>query len=152
MPPVWHEKLLKGSEVYYRKTWHSVLDGTVPAVITASDFRNTYAIYGMCGIDEDTALLYWRIHTGINDSDEFSCDIESAIVIWYLRGAHVLVLDNAIIHSGWDNNVLEEWLWTPSSKSYKLSQLQLGSIQRVVSFWEFSDFLFLYVTSKSYTM
>jgi hypothetical protein len=87
------------------------LDGTVPAVVTASDFRNTYAIYGMCGIDEDTAPLYWRIHTGNNDSDEFSYDIESAIVIGYLRGGHVLVIDNAIIHSGRDNKVLEEWLW-----------------------------------------
>ena len=105
------EKLLKGSEVYCRKTRRSVLDGTVPAVVTASDFRNTYAIYGMCGIDEDTAPLYWRIHTGNNDSDEFSYDIESAIVIGYLRGGHVLVPDNAIIHSGRDNKVLEEWLW-----------------------------------------
>lgn len=57
----------------------------------------------MCGIDEDVAPLYWRIHDGNNDADEFSYDVETACIIGYLRQGVVLVLDNAAIHSGRDN-------------------------------------------------
>jgi hypothetical protein len=65
----------------------------------------------MCGIDEDVAPLYWRIHDGNNDADEFSYDVETACIIGYLRQGVVLVLDNAAIHSGRDNKYLEDYIW-----------------------------------------
>jgi hypothetical protein len=83
-----------------------------PAVITPSDFRNTYSVYGMCGIDKATPALYWRIHTGPNDSVEFSYDVERACCFGYLRAGDVLVLDNAAIHTGKDNKYLEDFVWS----------------------------------------
>lgn len=65
----------------------------------------------MCGISEEAPPLYWRIHNGRNDADEFSYDVETACCSGYLRAGDVLVLDNAIIHSGKDNKHLEEFLW-----------------------------------------
>lgn len=80
-------------------------------MVTPSDFRNTYSVYGMCGIDTDVDPLYWRIHDGNNDSQEFAYDVEVACVIGYLRPGDVLVLDNAAIHSGKDNKYLEDYIW-----------------------------------------
>jgi hypothetical protein len=45
------------------------------------------------------------------DADLFSMEIESAIVMRYLRAGDVLILDNAANHTGKGNSVLEEWLW-----------------------------------------
>ena len=81
-------------------------------MVTPPDFRNTYSVYGMCGICENTPPLYWRIHDGNNDSAEFSYDIESACVLGYLRQGDVLVLDNAAIHNGRDNAYLEDFIWS----------------------------------------
>ena len=57
----------------------------------------------MCGIDESSPALYWRIHDGSNDSEEFSYDVERACQLGYLRHGDALVLDNAAIHTGKDN-------------------------------------------------
>ena len=57
----------------------------------------------MCGIDKELDSLYWRIHDGSNNADEFSRDIETACSNGYLYDGHVLVLDNAFIHAGADN-------------------------------------------------
>ena len=65
----------------------------------------------MCGIDERTPALYWRIHDGNNDSEEFSYDIEHACQLGYLRQGDVLVLDNAAINTGRDNKYLEDFIW-----------------------------------------
>lgn len=89
---------------------HSI-SGEVPAIITPGDFRNTYAVYGMCGIDQGTPPLYWRIHNRNNDAEEFAYDIDCACCSGYLRAGNVLVLDNAIIHSGKDNKYLEDFIW-----------------------------------------
>ena len=80
-------------------------------MISPPDFRNTYSVYGMCGIDKATPALYWRIHDGNNDADEFSYDIECACIMGYLRQGDVLVLDNAAIHTGRSNKYLEEFIW-----------------------------------------
>ena len=58
-----------------------------------------------------TQQLYWWIHNGTNDSEEFAYDIEMACALGYLRVGHIVTLDNAIIHSDKDNKHLEEWLW-----------------------------------------
>ncbi|KAL3779012.1 hypothetical protein ACHAWO_010742 [Cyclotella atomus] len=99
------EELKKGAEVYCRRTRRCVL--TAP-----SDFRNAYSVYGMCGIDESTPALYWRIHTSYNDSVEFSYDVERACCLGYLRAGDVLVLDNAAIHTGKSNKYLDDFVWT----------------------------------------
>jgi transposase len=66
----------------------------------------------MCGIDDSTDALYWRIHDGPNDSNEFSYDVEQACIKQgYLRADDVLVLDNATIHNGKDNKYLEDFVW-----------------------------------------
>lgn len=85
--------------------------GEVPALIAPADFRNTYSVYGMCGIDVSSPPLYWRIHDGNNDSEEFSYDVERACQLGYLRYGNVLVLDNAAIHTGKDNKYLEDFVW-----------------------------------------
>jgi hypothetical protein len=104
------EKLVKGSKLFCHRTRRYVLTGEVLCVVTTSDFRNTYLIYGICGINPTTTQLYWHIHNGTNDSEEFAYDIERACALGYLQTGHILTLNNAIIHSSKDNKHLEEWL------------------------------------------
>jgi hypothetical protein len=45
------EKSLKGAEIFNRKVRRDPITGEVPSIITDSDFRNTYTIIGLCGVD-----------------------------------------------------------------------------------------------------
>jgi transposase len=105
------EKHLKGAEIYCRRTRRNVLTGEVPPCYTAPDFRNTYTILGLCGIDRSTLPLFYQIHDGTNDAESFSRAIEAAVAAGFLKGGDVLVLDNASIHGKGDNTYLEDWLW-----------------------------------------
>jgi hypothetical protein len=80
------EKLLKGEEVFCRKTRRNVLNRQIPASLTASDFRNTYAIIGFCGIDRRTRPLHY-------DAEMFAKEIEYALATGHLIPGDVLVLD-----------------------------------------------------------
>ena len=106
------EKLLKGSEVYNRVPRRNVLNGEVPPTFTGNDYRNTYAIIGFCGIDPRTYPVYYTIHDGINDSTSFSIHTEKSINAGFLQAGDVLVLDNARIHNGGENDCLEDWLYS----------------------------------------
>jgi hypothetical protein len=56
------EKLLKGGDLFNRQVRRNLLTGEVPSVMTSSDFRNTYAVTGFCGIDVRTCSTqpFWR--------------------------------------------------------------------------------------------
>ena len=56
--------------------------------------------------------MRYRITDTTVDADLFSLEIESVIAHRYLQAGDVLILDNAANHTGKDNTVLEEWLWT----------------------------------------
>ena len=105
------EKHLKGSELYCRKCRRNVLTGEVPPIMTHPDFRNTYSIVGFCGIDTRTSPVRYGITEGINDAANFAIQVELAVIHGFLLPYDVLVLDNASIHSGGENKILEDWLW-----------------------------------------
>ena len=48
----------------------------------------------------------------MNNSDSFFDVVVDAINEGFLRSGDVLVLDNARIHNGGDNQAMAEWLWT----------------------------------------
>ena len=105
------EKLLKGQEIFNKKVRRHPLTGIVPATFTTPDFRNTYSIIGFCGINKQSTPVKFRIHEGTNNAELFADEIEWAIVKGFLVEGDVLVLDNAAIHVGKENSVLEDWLW-----------------------------------------
>ncbi|KAL7524232.1 hypothetical protein ACHAXR_001481, partial [Thalassiosira sp. AJA248-18] len=105
------EKHLKGSELYCRKTRRNVFTGVVPPIMTNSDFRNTYSIVGFCGIDPRTTPTRFGISQGINNSENFSVQVQLAVLSGFLLPYDVLVLDRAAIHTGGQNTILEDWLW-----------------------------------------
>ena len=87
------------------------MTGEIPASFTPSNFRNAYPIIGFCGIDPTTTPVRYRIHEERKDAEQFSIEVETAVAIGFLKGGDVLVLDNAAIHTGKENSVLEDWLW-----------------------------------------
>ena len=105
------EKHLKGQELFNRKVRRDVLTGVVPASLTTSDFRNTYTITGFCGIDPRSTPVWYNIHDDTNGASEFAVQLEMAIMSGFFHRGDVLVLDNATIHNGGENSVLEDWLW-----------------------------------------
>jgi hypothetical protein len=98
-------------ELFTRYGRRNPLTGEVPNVITDSDFRNTYNITGLCGIDGRSAPVFYNINDQINDSEVLSFFIEEAVANGYLKRWDVLVLDNASIHIGGENVELDDWLW-----------------------------------------
>jgi transposase len=105
------EKSLKGKAIFNKLARRDVLTGLVPPTMTDPDFRNTYSIIGICGICTRSSPVRYRIMDATVDANLFSMEIESAISHRYLRAGDVLILDNAAIHTGKDNSVIEEWLW-----------------------------------------
>jgi hypothetical protein len=105
------EKLLKGQELFNRKTRRNVLTGFVPPCFVNSDFRNTYALTGFCSIDRRKPAVCYDIHDGVNDSIEFEATLFDAIGKGYIRRGNVLVLDRAQIHLGKCNVDLQEYMW-----------------------------------------
>ena len=105
------EKHLKGQELFNRKVRRDILTGAVPASLTSPDFRNTYAITGFCGIDPRSTAVWYNIHEDTNGASEFAIQLEMAIMSGFFNRGDILVLDNAAIHNGGENSILEEWLW-----------------------------------------
>jgi hypothetical protein len=105
------EKHLKGQELYNRKVHRDPITGLIPDTYTNGDFRNTYALTGFCGIDRASSPVWYSIHEDKNGADEFALQLEMALASGFFRPGDILVLDNASIHNGGDNNILEEWLW-----------------------------------------
>ena len=106
------EKSLNGQELFCRKVRRNPLTGLVPPVITDPDFRNSHSITGFCGMDSRTNAVWYRIRRETNNSDSFSEDVMDAIVEGFLSEGDILVLDNAAIHTGGENNTLVDWMWS----------------------------------------
>lgn len=106
------EKLLKAQDLYNRKVRRNPITGEIPPVLTSPDFRNTYTITGFCGIDPSVLPLWFDIHEFNNDATEFALSLENAINHGFLKAGDILVLDNAAYHTGGENSVLEDWLWS----------------------------------------
>ena len=73
------EKHLKGSEIFNRKVRRCPITGMIEAVLVDSDFRNTYTIIGLCGIDRKVPAFDYFLHDDINDAETFSLYIEWAV-------------------------------------------------------------------------
>ena len=105
------EKHLKGGELFTRMGRRCPLTGAVPDMVADPDFRNTYSIIGFCGIDSRTVPVLYNINMLTNDAIDFSLAIETAIAVGFLQHNDILVLDNAAIHIGAENDVLADFLW-----------------------------------------
>ena len=105
------EKHLKSGEVFTRKSRRHVITGEVPFMMALPDFTNRYTLTGFCSIDPRTPAVWCSIHESTNDADQFALELEYAIQSRFLLAGDVLVLDNAQIHSGRENSVLEDYLW-----------------------------------------
>ena len=105
------EKSLKGKSIECNKARRDIVSGLVPVTLTDPDWRNTYSIIGIVGIDKRATAMKYRITRATVDADLFSLEIEDALRTRFLRPGDVLVLDNAANHKGKGNTILEEWLW-----------------------------------------
>jgi hypothetical protein len=73
--------------------------------------QHIHHIIGICGIDIETMPFFWKMTTSTNDANTFAEFITEAVVSGFLKENDVLVLDNAAIHRGGENEFLSEWLW-----------------------------------------
>jgi transposase len=104
------EKHIKGADLY-GKVRIDPITGERPSHKTDGDFRNTYTIIGMCGIDCRVQPVEYVINKHCNDSTAFCEFIDKAIIKGFLLEGDVLVLDNAAIHNKADSTNLFEFLW-----------------------------------------
>lgn len=66
------EKLLKNAEGIGRRSRRDPITGVVPPVFTQGDFRNTFKMLGICGIDRRVTPVFYKIHKDKNDSEEYN--------------------------------------------------------------------------------
>ena len=48
------------------------MTGEVPPTMTNGDFRNTYKVLDICGIDERVSPFFFKIHKESNDSSQYN--------------------------------------------------------------------------------
>jgi hypothetical protein len=107
-----NEKSLKGKDISNKLSGHDPLTGIVPPTMTDPDLRNTYSIIGICGILRRSTPLRYRITDSTVDAELFALELEDAIALRFLRADDVLVMDNAANHTGKENTVLEDSIFT----------------------------------------
>lgn len=57
------------------------------------------------------SAVWCSIHDSINDANNFATELEYAIQQGFFQGVDLLVFDNAALHTGRDNVVLQDYLW-----------------------------------------
>ena len=82
-------------------------------MIVTPDFINRYNLTGFSSINPDTTnkAVWYSLSECINDADRFALELEYAICSGFFRGGDVLILDNAQVHTGKENTVLQDYLW-----------------------------------------
>ena len=68
---------------------------------------------GFCSINPHTtqSAVWCSLNEVVNDADQFALELEYAIQSGFFTGGDILVLDNAAIHTGRNNSVLQDYLW-----------------------------------------
>ena len=105
------EKSLKGAELFNRSGRADPLTGLVEDFVIDSDWRNTYAITGLCRIGRDRPPFSYIIHNGSNIAAVFSDFIIQNLASGFLQLGDFLVLDNASIHHFQEAMGLHAYLW-----------------------------------------
>jgi transposase len=104
------EKHIKGANLH-GMVRRDPLTGETPSNKTDGDFRNTYTVIGMCGVDHRVQPVEYVINKYCNDSAAFCDFIDKAIIKGFLLPGDILVLDNAAIHVKGESTNLFDFLW-----------------------------------------
>ena len=105
------EKSLKGADLFNRSGRADPLTGLVEDFVIDSDWRNTYAITGLCRIGPDRPPFSYIIHDGSNNAAVFSDFVMQNLQSGFLQPGDFLVLDNASIHHFQEAMGLDAYLW-----------------------------------------
>ena len=66
------EKLLKNAEGIGRWARRDPITCVIPPIFTHGDFRNTFKMLGICGIDRRVTPVFYKIHKDKSDSEEYN--------------------------------------------------------------------------------
>ena len=101
------EKSFKAQEVVSKYVRRDPTTGIVPSMLVDSDFRNTVAALGFLSINRRKYHpLWYRIHTGSNNMEEFRDACLAAFEDGFFEEYDVVVADGASIH-----NDVEDMFW-----------------------------------------
>ena len=92
------------------------MTGQTEEVIVPPYFRNTYCVMGFMTINQTKSppLLY-SMGEGNHDSASYMAFITMAVAIGWLKRGDIIVVDNAVLHSGGNCEILSEFLWNAPS-------------------------------------
>jgi hypothetical protein len=115
--PPWHlvfgdEKQLKGGELFNLWGRADPLTGIVEDFVVDLDWRNTYAITGLCWIGHDRPPFSFIVHDGSNNVAVFCDFVIQKLSCGFLQPGDFLVLDNALIHHFQELTGLDAYRWT----------------------------------------
>jgi hypothetical protein len=105
------EKPLKGGELFNHWGRAGPLTGTVEDLVVDSDWRNRYAITGLCWIGRNRPPFLYIVHVGSNNAAVFCDFVIQKLAIGFLQPGDFLVLDNVSIHHFQELTRLDSYLW-----------------------------------------
>jgi transposase len=105
------EKPLKGGELFDRWGRADPLTGIVEDFVVDSDWRNTYAITGLCRIGRHRPPFSYIVHDGSNNAAVFCDFVIQNLSCGFLLPGDFLILDNASIHNFQESTGLDAYLW-----------------------------------------
>jgi hypothetical protein len=103
------EKPLKGGELF--NCWGHADPLTEEDLVIDSDWRNTYAITGLCQIGHNRLPFLYVVHDGSNNAAVFCVFAILNLAIGFIQPGDFLVLDNALIHHFQELTGLDSYLW-----------------------------------------
>jgi hypothetical protein len=106
------EKPLKGEELFNCWGCADPLAGLVEDFVVDLDWRNTYAITGLCRIRRGRPPFSYIVNDGSNNVAVFCDFVGHNLLSGFLQPGDFLVLDNALIHHFQEATGLDSYLWS----------------------------------------
>ena len=106
-----NEKHIINSDCVPKKVRKNPIYGYMPAILVSGDFRETYNIFACIIANPNKKPKVYNIQKDNGTALSFVSFVEQMIQYNWLQHGELLIMDNAIIHTGKEAKIIEDLLW-----------------------------------------
>ena len=99
------------SDCVPKKVRRNPIYGYMPAILVSGDFRETYNIFACITANPNKKPMVYNIQKDNGTALSFVSFVEQMIQCNWLQHGELLIMDNAIIHTGKEAKIIEDLLW-----------------------------------------
>ena len=104
------EKHIVNSDCVPKKVRRNPIYGYMPAILVSGDFRETYNIFSCITANPNKKPMVYNIQKDNGTALSFVSFVEQMIQCNWLQHGELLIMDNAIIHTGKEAKIIEDLL------------------------------------------